>query len=132
MQKKKKIFVIIIITFLFCCIFKTVYAVQTEDNVKTIVTVSSSVNPDDYKPDDLSESESSSSMVLANKIIGAFQAIGSITSVLVLVLLGIKFVLGSAEEKAEYKQWMIYYIIGAVLVFAISNISAMIYDAIKS
>ena len=128
MHKKKRIFVIIIIAFLFCCIFKTVYAAQIED----IVTVASasSINPNDYEPSDLTESYVTIGML--NNVIGAFQAIGSIVSVLALVLLGIKFALGSAEEKAEYKQWMIYYVIGAILVFAISNISAMIYNAINS
>lgn len=128
MQKKKKIFVIIIITFLFCCIFKTVYAAQIED----IVTVASasSINPNDYEPSDLTESYTTIGML--NNVIGVFQAVGSIVSVLALVLLGIKFALGSAEEKAEYKQWMIYYVIGAILVFAISNISAVIYDAVNS
>lgn len=128
MQKKKKIFVIIIIAFLFCSIFKTVYAAQIED----IVTVASasSINPNDYEPSDLTESYTTIGML--NNVIGVFQAVGSIVSVLALVLLGIKFALGSAEEKAEYKQWMIYYVIGAILVFAISNISAVIYDAVNS
>lgn len=128
MQKKKKIFVIIIIAFLFCSIFKTVYAAQIED----IVTVASasSINPNDYEPSDLTESYTTIGML--NNVIGVFQAVGSIVSVLALVLLGIKFALGSAEEKAEYKQWMIYYVIGAILVFAISNISAVIYDVVNS
>ena len=49
-------------------------------------------------------------------------------SVLALVLIGIKYMTGSIEEKAEYKETMMYYIVGAILVFAISNISAMIYN----
>ena len=32
------------------------------------------------------------------------------------------------EEKAEYKKTMIPYIIGAVLIFAASNVAGMIYD----
>ena len=40
--------------------------------------------------------------------------------------------IGSVEEKAEYKKTMIYYIIGAIMVFAISNISAMIYNFAKT
>ena len=68
----------------------------------------------------------------ANKVIGFFQAIGSIVSVLALVLIGIKYMMGSIEEKAEYKETMTYYIVGAILVFAISNISAMIYNFAKT
>lgn len=88
------------------------------------------INPNDYIPSDLTED--ASTINIGNKIIGAFQAIGSIVSVLALVLIGIKYMMGSAEEKAEYKETMMYYIIGAILVFAISNISAMIYNWAKT
>ena len=64
---------------------------------------------------------------IGKQIIGMVQAIGSIVSVLILVILGIKYMMGSAEEKAEYKKTMIPYLIGAVLIFAASNIASMIY-----
>ena len=64
---------------------------------------------------------------IGQKIIGMVQAIGSIASVLVLVILGIKYMMGSAEEKAEYKKTMIPYLIGAILVFAAANLASMIY-----
>lgn len=84
------------------------------------------INPNDYKPGELIEDDTT--IKIAGKIIGAFQAIGNIVSILALVIIGIKYMMGSVEEKAEYKQTMIYYIIGAILVFAISNISAIIYN----
>ena len=62
------------------------------------------------------------------KIIGAIQAGGTIVSVAVLVVIGIKYMLGSAEEKAEYKKVMIPYIVGAILVFMASNIAGFIYS----
>ena len=65
---------------------------------------------------------------IGKKIIGMVQAIGSILAVLVLVILGIKYMMGSAEEKAEYKKTMIPYLIGAILVFAASNLASMVYN----
>lgn len=65
---------------------------------------------------------------IGKRIIGMVQAIGSIASVLVLVILGIKYMMGSAEEKAEYKKTFIPYLIGAILVFAASNLASMIYS----
>ena len=85
------------------------------------------VNPSGYMPD-IAPNVNTSTVNMMNKIIGAFQAIGSIVSVLALILIGIKYMMGSVEEKAEYKQTMIAYIIGAILVFGISNISAILYD----
>lgn len=65
---------------------------------------------------------------IGQRIIGMIQAIGSIASVAVLVVLGIKYMMGSAEEKAEYKKTFIPYLIGAILVFAASNLASMIYS----
>lgn len=58
----------------------------------------------------------------ANEIIGLVQMIGTITSVLALIIIGIKYMVGSVEEKAEYKKTMKPYLIGAVMVFSITNI----------
>ena len=63
---------------------------------------------------------------IGNKIIGVLQLFGSILSVIVLIVIGIKYMLGSVEEKAQYKQLMMPYIIGAVLVFGVVNILAII------
>lgn len=63
---------------------------------------------------------------MANAIIGCLQIIGSIVSVITLSVLGIKYMIGSAEEKAQYKKTMGPYVIGAVMVFAITNILGII------
>ena len=63
---------------------------------------------------------------MANIIIGALQIIGTILSVAVLGVLGIKYMVGSVEEKAEYKKTLKPYVIGAVMVFGISNILAIV------
>lgn len=65
---------------------------------------------------------------LGGKIMGIVQTVGVVIAVLVLMILGIKYMMGSAEEKAEYKKTMIPYIIGAVLIFAASTIANVIYN----
>lgn len=87
------------------------------------VPVFAVTNPSTLKPD----SDVTQFNPIGKKIIGMVQAIGSIVSVLVLVILGIKYMMGSAEEKAEYKKTMIPYLIGAILIFAASNIASMIF-----
>lgn len=59
-------------------------------------------------------------------IIGAITTIGVIVSVVTLIVLGIKYMVGSIEEKAEYKKSMIPYLIGAFFVFAISTVVTII------
>lgn len=65
---------------------------------------------------------------LGSQIIGIVTTIGSVVAVLVLVVLGVKYMMGSAEEKAEYKKTLMPYVIGAVLVFAASTIAGVIFS----
>ncbi|MCI9063180.1 MAG: hypothetical protein HFJ17_01025 [Clostridia bacterium] len=58
--------------------------------------------------------------------------IGMIVSVGALMIIGIKYMLSSAEEKAMHKESMIYYVIGALLTFGIVNIIASAYSWIKT
>ena len=65
---------------------------------------------------------------VGEKVIGIVTMLGSILAVLVLVLLGLKYMMGSSEEKAEYKKTLMPYVIGAVLVFAASTIAGVIFS----
>lgn len=67
---------------------------------------------------------------LGQKIIGAIQVIGIVIAVVVLLVLGIKYMVGSAEEKAEYKKTMMPYVVGALLIFAASTIVNVLYNVI--
>ena len=64
---------------------------------------------------------------VGNSIITILTTIGIVLSVIVLIILGLKYMMGSLEERAEYKKSMMPYIIGAALVFAASTIAGVIY-----
>ena len=68
----------------------------------------------------------------AGKIVGIIQVVGTMVSVGMLIVLGIKYMMGSAEEKAEYKKTLLPYFIGAILIFGTVNITQIIYDWAKS
>lgn len=68
---------------------------------------------------------------IINNVIKIIQVVASIISVAVLATLGIKYMVGSVEERANYKKTMIPYVVGAFLVFGISNFTAMIYSMAK-
>ena len=63
-------------------------------------------------------------------IMGVINVVGVVVAVVVLMVIGIKYMMGSAEEKAEYKKTMIPYIVGAVLVLGASSIVKIIFGAI--
>lgn len=65
---------------------------------------------------------------IGNKLITILTTIGIVVSVIVLIVLGIKYMMGSAEEKAEYKKTLMPYVIGAGLIFAASTIAQIIYS----
>lgn len=67
-----------------------------------------------------------------NKILGAVQVVGTIVSVGMLMIIGIKYMLASTEEKAEYKKTFWVYIVGAIFVFSIANLAEVIYNVINS
>lgn len=61
-------------------------------------------------------------------IMGILQVVGVVIAVVVLIILGIKYMMGSASEKAEYKKTMIPYVVGAILIFASTTIANVIYQ----
>lgn len=69
---------------------------------------------------------------VGNKIMGILQVVGILAAVIILMVLGIKYMMGSAEEKAEYKKTMMPYIIGAILIFAATTIANAIYNFVSN
>lgn len=65
---------------------------------------------------------------VGNNIVTIIQVVGIIIAVIVLLVIGIKYMMGSASEKAEYKKTMIPYIVGAVLIFAGTSLVRVIYS----
>ena len=52
----------------------------------------------------------------------------SVLAVIILIILGIKYMMGSAEEKAEYKKTLLPYFIGALFVFGAGAITTVIFN----
>lgn len=65
---------------------------------------------------------------LGATIVTIMQTVGIVVAVVILLILGIKYMMGSAEEKAEYKKTMIPYLVGAVLIFASTTIVNVVYN----
>ncbi len=103
--------------------------------VLCIITVSTLVSADPgFNATSLNGTVSGASgdiQELGNKIIGVLQAVGIVVSVVVVIVLGIKYMMGSVEEKAEYKKTMMPYLIGAALIFAASAISMMVMNFLQ-
>lgn len=89
-------------------------------------------DPDLWEPDTkMTVTNATKIQELANRLIGGIQIVGSIISVIAIIIIGIKYMLGSVEEKAGYKKSMLPYFIGAILVFSASTIASIIYNLAK-
>lgn len=87
------------------------------------------VNTDNFEP---STTSSNTINDAAGKIIGYIQIIGSVVAILTIIIIGIKYMVASADRKAEYKKQAIPYMIGATLLFAGTNILQIIYDIVNN
>lgn len=99
-----------------------------------IQTTCLAVNPldtDFYKPQDLKEKDYKKAFELTTTIVTGLTIVGTVVAILGIMLLGIKYMLGSVEEKAEYKKSMIPYLIGCIFIFAISQIVSIIYSIVS-
>lgn len=114
MKKAYKVISIAMIAImLVCTLSTTLYALTPGD-----VTATSTSADDQIKS-------------IGGKILSAVTTAGIVLSVIMLAVLGVKYMMGSAEEKAEYKKSMMPYLIGAVLIFAASTIATAVYNLAK-
>ena len=112
---------------------KTMKILTTIATVLVIVSMGASIVYG-LTPSEMIGSEPKSTEIkdLGNKIIGILQTVGIVLSVVILVVLGIKYMMGSAEEKAEYKKTMIPYIVGAAFCFLAPTIANIVYNFFKT
>ena len=86
------------------------------------------IQPGDIKPNYTNTTEFTS---LAGKVVGLIRTIGIVASVIILMVIGLKFLMGSAEGKAEYKKSLMPYVIGAVILFGASTIAGFVVNFFK-
>lgn len=67
----------------------------------------------------------------AGKILYIVRIIGMAVAVIMLTILGIKYVAASPNEKAEYKKGMTIYVVGAVLLFGASFLLGVVQDFVS-
>ena len=116
MKKQVKILSIaLIVLTVLLAISNVVLATDIPGKIETIAKGNANANPDKV-------------VNLGATIVTIMQTVGIVVAVVVLLILGIKYMMGSAEEKAEYKKTMIPYLVGAILIFASTTIVNVVYN----
>ncbi len=88
------------------------------------------IDPNEWKPDDLEMQDYDEVVDVAVVIIAVIRYVGVAVSIIVLLIIGIKYMTGTVQEKAEYKKTMIPYLIGVFIFFALSQILPLIIGLI--
>lgn len=116
MKRKVKIFSIIMLIII------------TLSSFMATISYADLINPNDYNPNNSNDEVPEKFTNMVGIIATTIQTIGVILSVIVIGLLGIKYMTGSVEEKADYKKSMIPFLIGTVLIVAVGTIIRIVND----
>ena len=116
MQKTMKLISILLMVVMICFTLSTV--AKAAPNVDSIVGIM----------DNQTANGAENVASIGGQIADIITTVGIVVAVIVILILGIKYMMGSAEEKADYKKSMIPYLVGAVLIFAASTITGIVYD----
>lgn len=108
----KIIFLIIIFMFVLMFCSQGTFAVEKLD-------------PGKYRPT-MNPDEGSYIFKMGGRVLKVLRNVAAAVSVLVLTIIGIKYIVGSAEEKAGYKETMIPVVVGCIFVAALSSILTLI------
>ena len=118
-----KTFILFITISILFLIPTNVKAQEVTSDVKVATGV---IDPGDFKPPALTDDDTEIVTSKAATIVDIIRIIGIIVTVVTLMLIGIKYMTGSLEEKADYKKSMIPYLIGVGVFFALSQLLAVI------
>ncbi len=94
------------------------------------ITMAAKVSIDKIKDNDTNV-EASGIKNIGSIILSGITGVGIVVSVVMVAVLGVKYMMGSAEERAEYKKSMLPYLIGAILLFGASAIANMVVSLVK-
>lgn len=121
MKALKKIFIIILLVFALICLFAKVVKASDEEKIVT----------DKYKTS-VTYQEGKYFFDKAARVLTVLRTISVIVAVISITILGVKYMIGSLEEKAQYKEKMIPIAIGAILIGSISTILITINNIMNS
>ena len=124
-MKKKKYFIIFIIAFLIIMVsMGSITRVYAQQNL--------GLGDLNQYGEQGSNTQSSSFKGMVENFLGLVSIVGVVLSVVILTIIGLKYMLGSVEDRAQYKEEMKPYLIGCFILFTGSVIPQIIYDIMQA
>lgn len=122
MKKTLKLFAIIAMTMVMLCTSTQMAFAAGTDTGSIVDNINGSITADTSAASDLTS--------MAGKVIGLIQIASAVAAVILIAVFGFKFILGSANEKADYQKSFIPLIVGVVVVFAATSIAKLLFGLI--
>lgn len=96
---------------------------------QTVSFAGDKLKPDDYK-DTLTYGDATYIFQKGGSILRIFRNIAAVTALVTITIIGIRYMLGSIDEKAEYKQKMLPVVIGCIFVAGLAGILTLIQSVV--
>ena len=124
-MKTKKCLIVFIVAFLIITILMGTYSkVFAEQNLNLGDLEEYGKQPSNMRSDTFKGKIES--------FLGLISIVGVALSVIILTIIGLKYMLGSVEERAEYKKELRPYLIGCFILFTGSLVPQIIYDIMQA
>lgn len=83
--------------------------------------IDATTTPYMYKPTEIDDRTADKVEKKISKILTSVNNVGMVLAIVMLAILGVKYMLGGIEEKADFKKDLVPYFIGAILLFGITT-----------
>lgn len=122
-MKKKKCLIVILVAMFLVVAFSGRVLASGDENVESLISGMGNINQVET-----GDGMGSRIRYVLNAVIKLIQIVGSGIAIIMVIMLGMKYMLASPGEKADYKKIAVPILIGCVLLFAASNIAGIIAD----
>lgn len=98
--------------------------------VQTFTFASDELDPNDYDPNNnpMQYKDRKKIGEVTGNILGYIRTFGIISSVVILSIIGLKYILCTLDEKAKYKENMVPYVVGCFLLASATTIPSIIWN----
>ena len=119
MKKILKITIILLLMFTFQMYINHCYAMEIINDVNHYRPIQNQANEEEV-------------MNITGSIVTAIRVVGIIISVIALMCIGIRMMVASTQEKSILKESLPGYILGAIMVMAITILPSIIYQLVQN
>lgn len=117
----KKLVSILMMAIMMVMVATPVFASDTKANSLQFSTVVNNLKP-------TTPTNTTDVMTVVSNVLGFIQWAAIIGGIIIISVLGIKYMMGSLEEKAEYKKSLIPLIVGIVVVMGATSIASILFN----